>query len=125
MATYVIDGYNVMFSTKKFSPFRTDKRGSVCRGEFIQLLSRFASRSGDRLIVVFDGSGASQNIGKLEIIFSGKLSADEKIASLAKTLSPDTVFVSSDRKGVLGTMRSACMQFMGAYKFMKLVRGEE
>jgi len=122
MATYVIDAYNVMFSTKEFSPFRSGDKWATSRRKFIRLVSEFAAKTEDKVIVVFDGKGQDGKKGNLEIIFADNKTADKKVAELWKNLPPDTVFVSSDKRGVLGRMRSEKAKFIGASKFIGILK---
>ena len=121
----VIDCYNVMFSTYCYSPYRSSKSMEKCRDDFLKNISEYSQNTGQEFVLVFDGYGQDFEKDLVSILYSKDITADEKIMELSKEYPEDTIYVSSDRRGVFGTMRSNKKRFLSPLKFLGILNANE
>lgn len=104
----IIDGYNVIKSTKFLDDFKFNELKNQ-REKFLFLLSNYKFRSNHRIVVVFDGSKSSQefvhkeNVNGIEVVYSKSgQTADELIKDIVeKSSNPKEILVVSSDKGIL------------------------
>ncbi|MFH1355125.1 MAG: NYN domain-containing protein [Candidatus Omnitrophota bacterium] len=118
---YVIDGYNVIkhpFITLKNKLYK-DSRLSLL--EFIRM-NRLTGSLKNRVIVVFDGypdRWESDNSTSISVVYSRKISADEKIVKIIQEYSDHkNIIVVSDDKEIRFSVRSYGVKVLGVEEFI-------
>jgi predicted RNA-binding protein with PIN domain len=120
---YIIDGYNITNhpSFIKLIP----KRYSDSRLALVQLIktSGLTASPSNKCLVVFDGyaDSAWDNLaaGNIEVTFSRRVSADERIKRLVElTSTPKNIIVVSDDKEIIFFVRSCGARSMSAEDFL-------
>ncbi|MFH1413893.1 MAG: NYN domain-containing protein [Candidatus Omnitrophota bacterium] len=118
---YVIDGYNVIkhpFITLKNKKYK-DSRLSLL--EFIRR-NKLTGSLKNRVIVVFDGypdSRESDNLTSISVIYSRKISADEKIIKIIQGYSDHkNIIVVSDDKEIRFSVRPYGVKILGVAEFI-------
>ncbi|MDD2679266.1 MAG: NYN domain-containing protein [Candidatus Omnitrophica bacterium] len=120
---YIIDGYNITNHPKfiKLIP----KQYSDLRLALIQFLkmSRLCASPNNRCLVIFDGYADipldNLESGNIEVAFSRRLSADERIKRLVESAgAPKNIIVVSDDKEIRFFVRSCGVKSMGVEDFL-------
>ena len=99
----LIDGYNLLYACEGLRPKSARKFARDEQREFLRILSDYARVSGEKLLVVFDGTPPKEmhRLTHLSVKYSGaKSSADEVIKRLIRLshAARDLTVVSSDRE---------------------------
>lgn len=120
---YIIDGYNITNHPKfiKLIP----KKYSDVRLALIQFIkmSRLCASPNNKCLVVFDGYADSSldnlEAGNIEIAFSRRVSADERIKRLVElAYAPKNIIVVSDDKEIKFFVRSCGAKSMSVEDFV-------
>jgi predicted RNA-binding protein with PIN domain len=74
---YILDGDNVTHVRGAGSDY------ARAREELVGDVSGFASEAGIDVVLVFDGTGSGRRIGRLQVVYSGRETADTIIERLA------------------------------------------
>lgn len=128
---YVIDGYNIIKSPQATRSVKKNTR--VSHQAFLSSIRsrRLTGSVKNRVIVVFDGfppvntSLSDESLG-IEVVFSGSLSADERIQRLVdKAANPKNLIVVTDDRQVQFSARAAGARVMGAEGFLKVKSEKE
>jgi predicted RNA-binding protein with PIN domain len=117
---YIIDGYNIINNPLLINSNKTDDLRARLL-EFIRV-NRLCGSPKNRLTIVFDGypapSGASYN-EETRVIFSGKISADDKIKRLVEeSADRKNIVVVSDDKEIKFIVKSLGARSMGTEEFI-------
>jgi len=120
MATYVLDGYNIVRS-KHFEMGGTSRSDAAPHDLLILLKSFVRKHHNDKFILVFDGTGNEvQSYPGIKIRFSGSETADEEILRLTATEGDRFIVVSDDRQVRSGARINEC-QVLPVEGFLAMV----
>ncbi|MBU1090439.1 MAG: NYN domain-containing protein [Candidatus Omnitrophica bacterium] len=118
---YVIDGYNVI---KHPLLTRTNNKDKDSRLSFLEFIRRnkLTGSLKNKVIVVFDGypdSRERDNRASIDVIYSRKISADEKIRKIIQGYSGQkNIIVVSDDKEIQFSVRPYGVRVMGVEEFI-------
>lgn len=121
---YIIDGYNLIKHPLFKSPNRQKGSPADKALGFIQV-NRLTGSPKNKLTVVFDGYPPSVSCDALNpqnasIIFSRKISADEKIKNLVEnSAARKTIFVISDDKEIKSAVKFLGARILGVAEFIQ------
>jgi len=124
---YVIDGYNFINHHRFIRRYKHTKDSTLSLLEFIKT-KRLTGSPKNKLIIVFDGfppnSASGPDTNNAVIIFSRKISADEKIKNIVEqSANRKNMVVVSDDKEIKFIVKSLGAQSMGIEEFIKSKEG--
>jgi len=118
---WLVDGMNVIGSRP--DGWWNDRRGAMRR--LTQLLSDFASKSGEEVTVVFDGEPFELS-ARVEVVFAagGPDAADGEIVRMVSSMArPESLTVVSSDRRLAEQMRALGAEVMGANTFRRRLEG--
>jgi len=112
---YILDGDNVAHARGAGSDY------ARAREELVGEVAGFASEAGIDIVLVFDGTGGGRRVGRLQVVYSGRETADtiiERLAHRRAGQAPGSVTVVSNDSVLRHVAQRGGVHAMSAREFL-------